>query len=55
MACLADRLDAAERAGDKVWPLTHIPPGADAYATLASGGCRLEAEPWPCHVDRETT
>ena len=40
MAWLADRLDAAERAGEKVWLLTHIPPGADAYATLASGGCR---------------
>ncbi|MCC6775917.1 MAG: metallophosphoesterase [Hyphomicrobiales bacterium] len=39
MAWLAARLAAAERAGDKAWLLFHIPPGADAYATLRHGAC----------------
>jgi len=39
MSWLASRLASAERAGDRVWLLMHIPPGADAYATLMHGGC----------------
>ena len=39
IAWLAKRLAAAERAGEKVWLLMHIPPGADAFATLRAGVC----------------
>jgi sphingomyelin phosphodiesterase acid-like 3 len=39
MDWLAGRLAAAERAGEKVWLFSHIPPGADAYATLHQGSC----------------
>ena len=39
IAWLAGRLSAAERAGEKVWVLMHIPPGADAFATLRAGAC----------------
>jgi sphingomyelin phosphodiesterase acid-like 3 len=36
---LERRLAESERAGEKVWLILHIPPGADAYATLLVGGC----------------
>lgn len=39
MRFLTAQLDAAQSAGDKVWLIYHIPPGADAYATLHDGSC----------------
>ena len=39
MGFLTAQLDAAQAAGDKVWLIFHIPPGADAYATLHNGSC----------------
>jgi hypothetical protein len=36
---LTERLGAARQAGEKVWLLFHIPPGADPYATVRNGGC----------------
>ena len=36
---LRQQLEAARAAGDKVWLAFHIPPGADAYATLHGGAC----------------
>jgi sphingomyelin phosphodiesterase acid-like 3 len=40
-AWLAAELRAAQKANQKVWVMAHIPPGVDAYATLAhlSGPC----------------
>jgi sphingomyelin phosphodiesterase acid-like 3 len=39
LAWLDERLASAERAGETAWLLLHIPPGADAYATLRHGAC----------------
>lgn len=39
LAWLGRRLAAAKHAGAKVWLIYHIPPGADAYATIRSGQC----------------
>lgn len=36
---LERRLAASARSGEKVWLVLHIPPGADAYATLQAGAC----------------
>ena len=36
---LAERLAETERRGETAWLLMHIPPGADAYATLHGGAC----------------
>ena len=35
LAWLAQQLDAARRAGEKVWVMGHIPPGIDPYSTVA--------------------
>jgi sphingomyelin phosphodiesterase acid-like 3 len=39
MRFLTAQLEAAQAAGDKIWLIQHIPPGADAYATLHNGSC----------------
>ncbi len=39
MRFLTAQLAAAQAAGEKVWLIYHIPPGADAYATLHNGSC----------------
>ena len=39
MDWLAGRLEAARAAGERVWLFVHIPPGADAYATVRHGAC----------------
>ena len=39
MDWLAVKLAQARGRGEKVWLFLHIPPGADAYATLAQGAC----------------
>jgi sphingomyelin phosphodiesterase acid-like 3 len=36
---LSERLASAERTGESVWLLFHIPPGADPYATIRRGSC----------------
>lgn len=37
---LERRLDESRRAGERVWLLLHVPPGADAFSTAhAGGGC----------------
>ncbi|MBN9689456.1 MAG: metallophosphoesterase [Verrucomicrobia bacterium] len=35
---LEAELQSAERAGETVWLLMHLPPGIDSYATLKAGG-----------------
>jgi sphingomyelin phosphodiesterase acid-like 3 len=39
LAWLEARLAAAERIGETVWLVMHIPPGADAFATVRDGAC----------------
>ncbi len=39
MRFLTAQLDAAQAAGERVWLIYHIPPGADAYATLHRASC----------------
>lgn len=38
MAWLGSELAQAQRAGQNVWVMGHIPPGMDAYATVAKSG-----------------
>lgn len=37
MAWLRTQLDRARRANEKVWVMTHIPPGVDAFGTVSKG------------------
>ncbi len=37
IAWLKQRLDAARRSGQKVWVMSHIPPGVDPYGTAHKG------------------
>ncbi len=54
LAFLADALEAARQAGDKVWLLYHIPPGGDAYQTQRRGACPDRTVPmWPEPITRE--
>ncbi|HJU18951.1 MAG TPA: hypothetical protein VJ770_21050 [Stellaceae bacterium] len=39
LAWLGEQLHSAQQAGDKVWLLYHIPPGADPYAAVRAGHC----------------
>ena len=45
MDWLAGRLAEARDRNEKVWLFFHIPPGGDAYATLAHGACRGVMQP----------
>ncbi|MGA7255689.1 MAG: hypothetical protein WCF17_04850 [Terracidiphilus sp.] len=42
---LARQLARARAAGENVWVMGHIPPGVDAYATLARPGPRCNGKP----------
>jgi hypothetical protein len=56
MDFLANALAAAQQAGDKVWLLYHIPPGADAYGTLHASRAACpggEVPMWPDALTKE--
>lgn len=42
---LAKQLASAHAAGERVWVLGHIPPGVDAYSTLAHAGPACDSKP----------